>query len=73
MRDFLIVIGFMGGFILALIAISVAIVLPVDRIACRASTRDMSLPSRWSIFGSCQIHHPTAGWIPLANYRVTAR
>lgn len=39
------------------------------KIACHAQTAELTMPSRYSFFGGCQIKHPQYGWMPLENWR----
>lgn len=54
-----------GGFGVGMYALT-------DPPSCRAETRDMRHPSRWSFWGGCQVRTDRDGWIPIDNFVATS-
>lgn len=69
-------IGFVAAVICAVFGfigvVTVIAMFAIDWPSCAATTRDMRLAHRWSLWGGCQVFTPHEGWIPLDNLRVTS-
>jgi hypothetical protein len=48
----------------------ILVIVFVPRLKCDAHTNGMKIEHRFVYFGGCQVYDPTAGWVPLSNYRV---
>lgn len=69
MSDFLLFAAIILGLILGVVALMLAIVVPLASVSCHATANQMGLQGQYSFWTDCMIN-VDGRWTPLESYKV---